>query len=261
METLSRVLDTELRASKVLKLEARGLVISLRESGFFASGEDVVSPASFPTLEKIADVIQDLPNPVRLEGHTDSIPIHNSRFRSNWPPSLARAIAMLEILATRYQIPRARMAVAGYAENAAADTNETDEGRAHNPRGRCSAAHRRRPAQRTAWSTVERQGLTRPANLYDRVYRARRFKHQVAVQDHLEVGARAQHHVLIAGKQDPNQSAGSSPADRGAGQSLVMAPTVAPIPAPSITMRPSADLPLPSTLPSSPVGRATPTCA
>jgi len=46
----------------------------------------------------------------------------------------ARAIAMLEILASRYQIPRTRMAVAGYAENAAADTNDTDEGRAHNRR-------------------------------------------------------------------------------------------------------------------------------
>lgn len=135
METLSRVLDTELRAGKVsLKLEARGLVISLRESGFFASGEDVVSPSSFPALEKIADVIQDLPNPVRLEGHTDSVPIHNSRFRSNWELSTARAIAMLETLASRYHIPLARMAVAGYAENTAADTNDTDEGRAHNRR-------------------------------------------------------------------------------------------------------------------------------
>jgi chemotaxis protein MotB len=135
LETLSRVLDTELRTGKVgLKLEARGLVISLRESGFFASGEDIVSPASLGTLEKIAEVIQLLPNPVRLEGHTDSVPIHNSRFRSNWELSAARAIAMLEILANRYQIPRARMAVAGYAENAAADTNDTDEGRAHNRR-------------------------------------------------------------------------------------------------------------------------------
>jgi len=135
METLSRVLDTELRSGKVsLKLESRGLVISLRESGFFASGDEAVSPSSFPALEKIADVIQDLPNPVRLEGHTDSVPIHNSRFRSNWELSAARAIAMLEVLANRYQIARARMAVAGYAENAAADTNETDEGRAHNRR-------------------------------------------------------------------------------------------------------------------------------
>ena len=94
----------------------------------------MVSPSSFAALEKIADVIQGLPNPVRLEGHTDSVPIHNSRFRSNWELSSARAIAMLEILASRYQIPRTRMAVAGYAENAAADTNDTDEGRAHNRR-------------------------------------------------------------------------------------------------------------------------------
>jgi len=135
METLSRVLDTELRAGKVgLRLEARGLVISLRESGFFASGEDGVSRNSFATLDKIADVISGLPNAVRLEGHTDAIPIHNSRFRSNWELSSARAIAMLEILASRYQFPRNRMAVAGYAENGAADTNETDEGRAHNRR-------------------------------------------------------------------------------------------------------------------------------
>jgi chemotaxis protein MotB len=135
METLSRVLDSELRAGQVgLKLEARGLVISLRESGFFASGEDAVSASSFPALEKVANVIQNLPNPVRLEGHTDSVPIHNSRFRSNWELSAARAIAMMEILATRYEIPRSRMAVAGYAENAAADTNDTDEGRAHNRR-------------------------------------------------------------------------------------------------------------------------------
>jgi chemotaxis protein MotB len=71
---------------------------------------------------------------VRLEGHTDSVPIHNSRFRSNWELSTARAIATLEILADHYSIPRSRMAVAGYAENAPADSNETEEGRAHNRR-------------------------------------------------------------------------------------------------------------------------------
>jgi chemotaxis protein MotB len=134
-DTLSKVLGAEMRAGQVgLKLETRGLVISLRESGFFASGDDGVSPSGFATLTKIANVIQGLPNPLRLEGHTDAIPIHTSRFRSNWELSAARAIAMMEILATRYQIPRGRMAVAGYAENAAADTNDTDEGRAHNRR-------------------------------------------------------------------------------------------------------------------------------
>jgi len=134
-DTLARVLGAEMRAGQVgLKLESRGLVISLRESGFFASGDDGVSPSGFATLEKIANVIQSLPNPLRLEGHTDSIPIHTSRFRSNWELSAARAIAMMEILATRYQISRERVAVAGYAENAAADSNDTEEGRAHNRR-------------------------------------------------------------------------------------------------------------------------------
>lgn len=117
-----------------MNLEGRGLVISLREAAFFASGDDTVAPASFPILVKIAAVIQDLPNPLRLEGYTDSIPIHNSRFRNNWELSAARSVAMLELLHERYRIPPARMCVAGYAENAPADTNETEQGRAHNRR-------------------------------------------------------------------------------------------------------------------------------
>jgi chemotaxis protein MotB len=117
-----------------IRVDARGLVISLREAGFFASGDDRVSPSSLPTLAKVAGVIAALPNPVRLEGHTDSVPIHNSRFRSNWELSTARAIATLETLADRYNIPASRMAVAGYAENAPADSNDTEEGRAHNRR-------------------------------------------------------------------------------------------------------------------------------
>jgi len=135
LETLQRGLAAELRDGKVqLSLEARGLVISLREAAFFASGDDALSPASIPVLGKIAAVVQRLPNQVRLEGHTDSIPIHNSRFRGNWELSAARAIALAEVLSERYQVSRARLAIAGYAENAPVDTNETEEGRAHNRR-------------------------------------------------------------------------------------------------------------------------------
>jgi len=135
MQKLAKGLDYELKAGKVsLNLEARGLVISLREAAFFASGDDTVEPASFPILQKIADVMRELPNSVRLEGYTDSVPIHNSRFRNNWELSSARAIAMLEVLQKKYQIPAERLCVAGYAENAPSDTNDTDEGRSHNRR-------------------------------------------------------------------------------------------------------------------------------
>jgi chemotaxis protein MotB len=73
-------------------------------------------------------------NPLRLEGHTDSIPIHTPRFRSNWELSAARSIAMMELLNQKFGVRVARMSIAGYGENAPVDTNETAEGRSHNRR-------------------------------------------------------------------------------------------------------------------------------
>ncbi len=135
LATLQKGLAPELLAGKIqMNLEARGLVIDLREAAFFASGDDRLSAESYPILAKIAAVVQGLPNQVRLEGHTDSVPIHNSRFRNNWELSSARAIAMLEALADKYQVSLSRMAIAGYGENAPVDTDDTEEGRAHNRR-------------------------------------------------------------------------------------------------------------------------------
>jgi chemotaxis protein MotB len=135
LATLQRGLDPELKAGKIgLKLEGRGLVISLREATFFASADDAVAPGSEAILAKIAAEIQGFGNPVRLEGHTDSKPIHNSRFRSNWELSVARSIAMLELLQGKFGIAPERLSVAGYAENAPVDSNDSEEGRAHNRR-------------------------------------------------------------------------------------------------------------------------------
>jgi chemotaxis protein MotB len=135
LATLQRGLDGELKSGKIgLKLEGRGLIISLREAAFFSSGDDAVAPGSEAILAKIANEIRGFGNPVRLEGHTDSIPIHNSRFRSNWELSVARSIAMLELLRQTFGIAPERLSVAGYAENAPVDGNDTEEGRAHNRR-------------------------------------------------------------------------------------------------------------------------------
>jgi chemotaxis protein MotB len=135
LATLQRGLDGELKSGKIgLKLEGRGLVVSLREATFFGSGDDAVAPGSEAILAKIAAEIQGFGNPVRLEGHTDSKPIHNSRFRSNWELSVARSIAMLELLRQKFGIAPERLSVAGYAENAPVETNDTEEGRARNRR-------------------------------------------------------------------------------------------------------------------------------
>jgi chemotaxis protein MotB len=135
MELLVLDLKAEILAGKMkVELQKRGLVISLQQAAFFPSGGDAVEPEMQAAIGKVALALSKLPNPVRLEGHTDSVPIHNLRFRSNWELSAARSIAMLELLADRFAISRQRMAVAGYAETAPVESNETEAGRALNRR-------------------------------------------------------------------------------------------------------------------------------
>jgi chemotaxis protein MotB len=135
LQYLTQALEEDIKAGKIeMHLEARGLVVSLRQATFFPSGGDSIDPTTYASLDKIGKMISRLPNGVRLEGHTDSIPIHTARFRTNWELSAARSIAMLELLSSRYEIPVDRLAIAGYAETVPVASNETMEGRAHNRR-------------------------------------------------------------------------------------------------------------------------------
>ena len=135
LQLLTQELQSEIAAGKLsVKLEPRGLVVSLSEAAFFPTGEDTIDPATYPSIEKIAAAVRKLPNPVRLEGHTDSVPIHNARFRSNWELSAARAIAMLNLLTTRFGVEAGRLAVVGYADTLPVESNDTEEGRARNRR-------------------------------------------------------------------------------------------------------------------------------
>jgi chemotaxis protein MotB len=135
MQYLSKTLEAEIRQGKIdIHLEPRGLVVSLRQATFFPSGEDTIDPATYDSIAKIAKIVGQLSNSVRLEGHTDSVPIHTVRFRSNWELSAARGIAMMELLDSRFGIPRERMAIGGYADTAPVESNDTDTGRRRNRR-------------------------------------------------------------------------------------------------------------------------------
>ncbi len=135
MKYLSGELQSEIKSGKIeMRLEPRGLVVSLKQAAFFPSAGDAVDPASYPSLQKVAAVLRDLPNPVRLEGHTDSVPIHTARFRNNWELSAARSIAMLNVLTDRFQLSAERFSVAGYADTAPVASNDTEENRARNRR-------------------------------------------------------------------------------------------------------------------------------
>jgi chemotaxis protein MotB len=135
MTALESQLKLEIDAGLLeVNLEPRGLVVSLRQAAFFPSAEDAIEPGTFPVLEKIAGAVRQLPNKIRLEGHTDSDPIHNQRFRSNWELSAARAVALLVLFTERYGLAAGRFSIAGYAENAPMVSNQTEEGKARNRR-------------------------------------------------------------------------------------------------------------------------------
>jgi chemotaxis protein MotB len=135
MRVLSEELKTEMEAGKLrVSMERRGLTVSFKEAALFASGDDAISPEANSSIQKVAAAIIRLKNPVRLEGHTDSLPIHTSRFRSNWELSAARSIALLEKLCHAYGVPEERLSVGGYGDTAPIDSNDTPEGRGKNRR-------------------------------------------------------------------------------------------------------------------------------
>jgi chemotaxis protein MotB len=111
-----------------------GLVISLREAGFFNSGSATPKPETLPTLRQIAASLGHTPYDLRIEGHTDNIPIHNDEFDSNWELSSARATRVARIFLDLQAMPPERISAAGYAEFHPVASNDTVEGRAENRR-------------------------------------------------------------------------------------------------------------------------------
>ena len=117
-----------------IQLGRDGLVISLREAGFFDSGAAIPRPETASTLHQIADSLADSHYDVRVEGHTDTIPIHNSEFDSNWELSSARATHIARMLLMMHAVSPEQISVAGYAEYHPIASNDTAEGRAENRR-------------------------------------------------------------------------------------------------------------------------------
>ena len=132
---LERALASEIKRNEVaLHMEADGLVVSLREIGFFDSGSAAIKPGAEAALTRIAKILQAHPYAVCIEGHTDNIPIHTSQFSSNWELSTARATGLVRILVEQHSISADRLSASGYAEFHPAASNDTAKGRQLNRR-------------------------------------------------------------------------------------------------------------------------------
>ncbi len=114
--------------------ESDGLVISLREFGFFDSGSATIKPESLAALNRIASILAIRTYRLRIEGHTDNVPIHNAVIASNWELSTARASAIVRVLILDHHFPPDRLSAAGYAQYHPIASNLTSQGRAQNRR-------------------------------------------------------------------------------------------------------------------------------
>lgn len=134
-EELQQALRNEISLHTVaLHRETEGLVISLREFGFFDSGSAALKPAAMPALDRIASILAIRTCGLRIEGHTDNVPIHTAQMASNWELSTARSTELVRLLITRYRFSPERLSAAGYAEYHPIASNETAQGRAQNRR-------------------------------------------------------------------------------------------------------------------------------
>jgi len=117
-----------------VSVDPRGLVVSMPDDAAFPVGSTDVSPAALGMIGTIADTVRSVPNGVRIEGHTDDVPISTSRYSSNWELSTARASAVVAYLVQHVGVDPARLSAAGYGEFHPRVANDSPMNRARNRR-------------------------------------------------------------------------------------------------------------------------------
>src|ERR1700686_3620503 len=145
-----------------MRSEPDGLVISLREAGFFESGSAKMKTASQPAFDRIASMLRAGDYRLRIEGHTDNAPIHNSQFASNWELSTSRATEIVRLLIVRDGFVADRLSAAGYAEFHPVSSNRTAEGRGANRRVDIIILSKPAPAAATAQVGDRTPGVKAP---------------------------------------------------------------------------------------------------
>jgi chemotaxis protein MotB len=132
LKLLTRRLQIE--KDVAIALTAEGLALRLSDHTLFESGAAGISPEAVPLLDKIGSIIARTDYHVRIEGHTDNVPIHNRQFPSNWELSTSRAVNVLRYMVEHFQIPSARLSAAGFGEYQPIASNSSEAGRDRNRR-------------------------------------------------------------------------------------------------------------------------------
>lgn len=126
--------ENSLEKTIALVINEKGLVVSLREKIMFDSGKAKLYPRAKQILSKISEYLVKIPNKVRIEGHTDNVPISTLQFPSNWELSTTRATNVTRYLIEMKKFPSERISAGGYGEYYPVVKNDTPKHRALNRR-------------------------------------------------------------------------------------------------------------------------------
>jgi chemotaxis protein MotB len=132
LQVLVKQLDME--DDVEISFSQEGLVMRLAEHALFDLGVASLSATAMPLLDKIGAIISRIPYSVRIEGHTDNLPISTVMFPSNWELSTARAVNVLRYLIKTHNISPSRLSAEGCGEYQPLYPNDTPEHRAQNRR-------------------------------------------------------------------------------------------------------------------------------
>ena len=108
--------------------------LSPKDFLLFDFGKADINPGGLAFLDKMATLIHKIPHPVRVEGHTDNVPIHTARFPSNWELSIARAVSVVKYIAGSGKINPQRLSAVGYGETRPLVPNDSAVHRTRNRR-------------------------------------------------------------------------------------------------------------------------------
>ncbi len=117
-----------------LEENKRGVTIHILDDVLFSSGSADLTASSKIVLHRLATLLKELPNDIRVEGHTDDVPINTASFPSNWHLSVVRALNTAYDLIKTEGLKPDKVSIVGYSEYKPIASNDTPEGRALNRR-------------------------------------------------------------------------------------------------------------------------------
>ena len=111
-----------------------GVSVILKEKLFFKTGMSEIEEKNYPSLKNLSSILQKTDCQIRVEGHTDDVPIENKRFPSNWELSVARAVNVVKYFISKGNISPERLSAAGYGDSKSLYLNVSDHNRELNRR-------------------------------------------------------------------------------------------------------------------------------